>query len=111
MLVTTTLNVEGERVVRYLGIVRGVTVRSPTIAQGLLGKLANIIGGRIAAYTRMCEEARRQAFASMLLEAEGLGATAVIGVRYDASALEQSATEVLCYGTAVVTQDLSTPPV
>jgi uncharacterized protein YbjQ (UPF0145 family) len=78
-------------------------VRAPTIAQGFVGGLKNIIGGRIGAYAEMCEQARQQAYDSMLEHARQLGANAIVGVRYDASEVvsKGSATEVLCYGTAV----------
>lgn len=106
MIVTTTLDVEGYSITEYKGLVRGITVRSPTIAQGLLGGLKSIIGGRIGAYTEMCEQARQHAYDSMLEHAQQLGANAIVGVRYDASEVgsQDSATEVLCYGTAVVIQ-------
>jgi uncharacterized protein YbjQ (UPF0145 family) len=104
MFVTTTLEIEGYRIREYRGIVRGIIVRSPTIAQGILGGLKNIIGGQIGAYTEMCEQARKQAFDLMMQHAEELGANAVIGFKYDASEIGQSATEVLCYGTAVVVE-------
>jgi len=102
--VTTTFNIDGYRIAEYKGIVRGIIVRAPTIAQGIVGGLKNIIGGRIGAYTEMCEQAREQAYDSMLDHALELGANAVVGVRYDASEVvsKGSATEVLCYGTAVV---------
>src|SRR5438046_5818471 len=108
MLVTTTLNVEGSRIVEYKGLVRGIIVRAPTISQGFVGGLKNIIGGRIGAYTEMCEQARQQAYDSMLQHAQAVGANAIVGVRYDASEVvsKGSATEVLCYGTAVVIQKL-----
>jgi uncharacterized protein YbjQ (UPF0145 family) len=104
MIVTTTLDVEGYRITEYKGIVRGITVRSPTITQGLLGGLKSIIGGRIGAYTEMCEQARQHAYEAMVAHAEGLGANAIVGVRYDASDVgsQDAASEVLCYGTAVV---------
>jgi len=104
MQVTTTFTIEGYRIVEYRGLVRGITVRAPTIAQGIVGGLKNIIGGRIGAYTEMCEQAREQAYESMLEHAEEVGANAIVGVRYDASEVVSrgSATEVLCYGTAVV---------
>lgn len=104
MIVTTTLDIEGYRIAEYKGLVRGITVRSPTIAQGLLGGLKSIIGGKIGAYTEMCEQARQHAYDSMLQHAQQLGANAIVGVRYDASEVgsQDSATEVLCYGTAVV---------
>ena len=106
MFVTTTFDIEGYRITEYKGLVRGITVRSPTIAQGFLGGLTSIIGGRIGAYTEMCEQARQHAYDALVAHAEQLGANAIVGVRYDASDVgsQQSATEVLCYGTAVVVQ-------
>lgn len=102
--VSTTFSFEGYRIKEYKGVVRGIIVRSPTIVQGLFGGLKGIIGGRIGAYTEMCEQARQQAFDLMLQHAREMGANAVVGFRYDASEVVSrlSATEVLCYGTAVV---------
>jgi uncharacterized protein YbjQ (UPF0145 family) len=104
MFITTTFNFDGYRIAEYKGLVRGITVRAPTIAQGIIGGLKNLIGGQIGAYTEMCEQARQQAYDSMLQHAQALGANAIVGVRYDASEVvsKGSATEVLCYGTAVV---------
>lgn len=104
MIVSTTFQIEGYEIAEYLGIVRGITVRSPTIAQGILGGLKSIIGGRIGAYVEMCEQARLHAYESMVEHAQALGANAIIGVSYDASDMgsQQAATEVLCYGTAVI---------
>jgi uncharacterized protein YbjQ (UPF0145 family) len=104
MLVTTTFEVEGHEVAEYKGIVRGIVVRSPTIAQGIMGGLKNLIGGRIGAYTEMCEQTREQAYEVMIGHAKQLGADAIVGARYDASSVEPQggAVEVLCYGTAVV---------
>jgi uncharacterized protein YbjQ (UPF0145 family) len=106
MFVTTTFTIEGYDIVDYKGIVRGIIVRSPTIAQGIMGGLKNIVGGHIGAYTEMCEMARQQAYDLLLEHATQLGANAIVGVRYDASEVVStgSATEVLCYGTAVVIQ-------
>lgn len=108
MTVTTTLNIDGYRVREYRGVVRGIIVRAPTITQGILGGLKSIIGGRIGAYTEMCEQARQQAYDLLIQHAEQLGANAVVGLRYDASNVggRESATEVLCYGTAVVIEPL-----
>jgi uncharacterized protein YbjQ (UPF0145 family) len=108
MIVTTTLNVDGYHVREYKGVVRGIIVRAPTISQGILGGLKSIIGGRIGAYTEMCEQARQQAYDLLIQHAQQLGANAVLGLRYDASEVvgRESATEVLCYGTAVVTEPL-----
>lgn len=102
--VTTTFTIEGHRIVEYRGVVRGIIVRSPTIIQGILGGLKNFIGGKIGAYTQMCEQTREQAFELMIQHAREMGANAVIGFRYDASDIggQTAATEVLCYGTAVV---------
>lgn len=108
MLVSTTMEIEGYRIVDYRGMVRGVIVRSPTIVQGFMGGLKNIIGGNIGAYTEMCEQARQQAYDVMVAHARELGANAVLGMRYDASDIgtgRSPATEVLCYGTAVVIQE------
>ena len=102
MLVTTTFTIEGFRIREYKGVVRGIIVRSPTIAQGILGGLKNIIGGKIGAYTRMCEQARQQAYELLEEHAQEVGANAILGLRYDASDVADAATEVLCYGTAVV---------
>lgn len=104
MPVTTTFTIEGYKIKEYKGVVRGIIVRAPTIAQGFLGGLKNIIGGRIGAYTEMCEQARQQAYDLLLEHARELGANAIVGLRYDASEVvsKGSATEVLCYGTAVV---------
>jgi uncharacterized protein YbjQ (UPF0145 family) len=104
--VTTTFTIDGYKIVQYLGVVRGLIVRSPTIAQGFLGGLKSIIGGNIGAYTDMCEQTREQAFNLLVQHAMSLGANAVVGFRYDASEIGGgrgvSATEVLCYGTAVI---------
>ncbi len=108
MFITTTFSFDGYRIVQYKGLVRGIIVRAPTITQGIFGGLKNIIGGRIGAYTEMCEQARQQAYDSMLQHARELGANAIVGVRYDAAEVvsQGSATEVLCYGTAVVIEPL-----
>jgi uncharacterized protein YbjQ (UPF0145 family) len=106
MPVTTTFTIEGYRIEQYLGVVRGLTVRSPTIAQGFFGGLKSIVGGNIAPYTEMCEQTRQQAYDLLVDHARALGANAVVGLRYDASEIGGgrgvAATEVLCYGTAVV---------
>jgi uncharacterized protein YbjQ (UPF0145 family) len=101
--VTTTFTIEGYRIVRYHGVVRGLIVRAPTIAQGIVGGLKSIIGGRIGAYTEMCEQTRQQAYELMIDHARAVGANAVVGFRYDASEIggAAKASEVLCYGTAV----------
>lgn len=107
MHVTTTFSIEGQRITEYKGLVRGIVVRAPTIGQGILGGLKAIIGGQIGAYAEMCEQARQQAYERLLQHAKEVGANAVLGVRYESSEVgsrQGSATEVLCYGTAVVIQ-------
>ena len=108
IVVTTTFTVEGYRVKEYRGVVRGIIVRAPTISQGILGGLKSIVGGRIGAYTQMCEQTRQQAYEIMIDHARAVGANAVLGMRYDAGevASKFSATEVLCYGTAAVIEQV-----
>ena len=103
MLASTTFEIPGYEIVEHKGLVRGIIVRSPTISQGIMGGLKNIIGGKIGAYTTMCEQTRGQAYDDMEQHAAALGANAIIGIRYDASSVEPkgAAVEVLCYGTAV----------
>ncbi len=109
MQVTTTFDIQGHEIMEYKGIVRGLIVRSPTIAQGFLGGLKNIIGGNIGAYIEMCEQARQQAYDEIIRHARAMGANAILGFRYDATELggNVAATEVLCYGTAVVVRKLA----
>ena len=107
--VTTTFELPGLRIVECKGVVRGIVVRSPTLLQGFLGGLKTMIGGRIGAYTAMCEQTREQAYEEMVNHAIGLGANAIVGMRYDGSTVEtgtSGATEVLCYGTAVRVEPL-----
>jgi uncharacterized protein YbjQ (UPF0145 family) len=101
MIVTTGNEVAGRAVTSYLGVVRGIVVRSPNIAQGLLGGLKQIVGGNIEQYARVCERARQDAFDRMVAHAEQLGADALVAVRYDATEFVTGTTEVLAYGTAV----------
>ena len=106
LLTTTTFSIDGYRIVEYKGLVRGIVVRSPTIGQGFFGGLKQIVGGQIGAFAEMCEQARSQAYELLLQHARDLRANAVVGVRYESSEVgrQGSATEVLCYGTAVVIQ-------
>lgn len=103
-MTTTTFTLDGFRVTRSLGVVRGITVRSRSIIGTLGGSLQTLIGGNITIFTELCEKTRAEAFDMMVRHAEQIGANAVIGVRYDATELLQGVTEVLCYGTAVTVQ-------
>ena len=99
---TTTFSFEGHRIVEYKGLVRGLVVRAPTIAQGIMGGLKSVVGGKIGAYREMCESVRQEALDDLLTHAAEVGGNAVVGMRYESSDLGNSATEVICYGTAVV---------
>ena len=87
---------------RNLGVVRGITVRSRSIFGTIGGSLQTLVGGNITLFTELCEKTRNEAFDMMLTHARGIGANAVVGVRYDATEVMQGVTEVLCYGTAVI---------
>jgi len=99
---TTTFDFNDHNIAEYKGMVRGIVVRAPTISQGIVGGLKKIVGGRIGAYREMCEQARGEALEHMLEHAAEVGANAVVGLRYESSDVVDTATEVLCYGTAVV---------
>lgn len=101
MIITTGNEVSGKEIVKYLGIVRGLTVRAPRIGQGLAGGFQSIFGGHNDAYTAVCETARQHAYDLLVAHAKEMGADAVIGMRYDATEFAQGITEVLAYGTAV----------
>ena len=103
-MVTTTLDLAGYRIVRQLGIVRGLTVRSRSIVGNLGGWLPPLFGRNITIYTALCEQARAETYRQMCKHANGLGANAIVGMRYDATELMAGLTEVLCYGTAVVVE-------
>ncbi len=101
IIVTTGAEVAGYEIAAYLGVVRGIVVRAPNIAQGLVGGLKQFIGGNISEYAEVCESARADAYRLMVQHAQEMQADAVIGMRYDATEFMQGATEVLAYGTAV----------
>ncbi len=100
--VTTAFDLPGLRVMRNLGVVRGITVRSRSVVGNMVGGLQTIFGGNITVYTELCEHARQEAFDLMMQHADAMGANAIIGVRYDANEVMDGVTEVLAYGTAVV---------
>ena len=106
-MVTTAFVLDGFKVARTLGVVRGITVSSRSIFGTLGGALHTIVGGNITAFTRLCETARAEAFEIMVQHASEIGANAIIGMRYDATELMNGVTEVLAYGTAVVVEPIS----
>jgi uncharacterized protein YbjQ (UPF0145 family) len=101
-MTTTTFDLDGYKVKKNLGVVRGIVVRSRSVFGTIGGMLHTLIGGNITLFTDLCEKTREEAFDMMVSHAEEIGANAVIGVRYDATELMGGVTEVLCYGTAVV---------
>jgi uncharacterized protein YbjQ (UPF0145 family) len=103
-MVTTQFELDGYRVVRTLGVVRGITVRSRSIFGTIGAGLQTLVGGNITLLTNLCEKTRSEAFDLMLQHAGDLGANAVLGARYDATEVMQGVTEVLAYGTAVVVE-------
>lgn len=105
--VTTAQDLPGCRIVRSLGIVRGITVRSRSVVGNLGATLQTLVGGNISIYTELCEKAREEAFELMLQHAAVMGAHAVVGMRYDANDVAQGVTEVLAYGTAVRIETLA----
>jgi len=101
---TTAFGLAGQRIARELGTVRGIVVRSRSVVGNIGAGLQTLFGGDITIYTELCEHARQDAFERMCAHASGLGANAVIGVRYDATDIAAGVTEVLCYGTAVIVE-------
>jgi uncharacterized protein YbjQ (UPF0145 family) len=107
MMVSTTNDVTGFKIVRHLGIVRGITVRSRSVVGNLVGGLQSIFGGQIGAYLDLAETSRQEAFDHMCAHATQAGANAVVGMRYDANEIMDGITEVLAYGTAVWVEPLA----
>ena len=106
-MVTTQFELDGFKVVRTLGVVRGIIVRSRSIFGTIGASLQTIVGGNISLFTQLCEKTRADAFDLMLLHAGELGGNAVVGARYDATEVMQGVTEVLAYGTAVFVEPVS----
>jgi uncharacterized protein YbjQ (UPF0145 family) len=100
--VTTAFGIDGYRVARNLGMVRGITVRSRSVVGSIGAAFQQLGGGNISLYTELAEHAREEAYQLMLQHAAAMGGNGVLGVRYDATEMSQGVTEVICYGTAVV---------
>ncbi len=107
MMVTTSLELPGYRIVRNYGIVRGIIVRSRSLLGSIGAGLQTIIGGNITILTELCENTREEAYELMMQHAAEHGANAVIAMRYDATEIMQGVTEVLAYGTAVQVERIS----
>jgi len=103
-MTTTAFALDGFKIAKNLGVVRGITVRSRSIVGTIGGGLQTLVGGNITLFTTLCEKTRAEAFEMMVAHAQELGANAVLGIRYDATELMSGVTEVLCYGTAVIVE-------
>lgn len=103
-MTSTTFSLHGHRVIRNLGVVRGITVRSRSVIGTFGASIQTLFGGNISLLTELCEHAREEAYNKMWQHALQMGANAVIGLRYDATEVMQGVSEVLCYGTAVVVE-------
>ena len=104
MLLSTTDEIDGKRIVKHLGLVRGNTIRARNIGRDILAILKNIVGGEISDYTKLMAESREQSIDRMVEDAKGLGANAIVGIRFSTSEVMASAAEILVYGTAVVVE-------
>ena len=102
--ITTAFELPGKRIVKNLGLVKGITVRSRSIVGSIGAALQTIVGGNITLLTALCEKTRQDAYELMVKHAEELGANAIISVDYDATEIMSGVTEVLCYGTAVIVE-------
>ncbi len=105
MLIVTTNDAPGYRVVKTLGLVRGITVRSRNAISDMVGGLQSMLGGRVETYVKLAEASRAEALQEMVEHAQAMGANAVIGMRYEANEIMEGVTEVLAYGTAVVVEE------
>ena len=101
-MVTTALELPGYRVIRNIGIVRGIVVRSRSVVGNIAGGLQSLFGGNISIYTNLCERTRTEAYQMMCEQANANGANAILMMRYDANEIFNGVTEVICYGSAVV---------
>ena len=103
-LITTSNELEGYKIVKHLGLVRGVTVRSRSVLGNIAGGFQSLFGGQLSIYVELCENAREEAYQLLIQHAQVMGANAIIAMRYDADEIMQGITEVLAYGTAVVVE-------
>jgi len=106
-LITTSTSLEGYRITKQLGLVRGITVRSRSVLGNIAGSFMTIFGGKSAIYTELCENAREEAYQLMINHGKQLGCNAIINMRYDANEVMNGLTEVLAYGTAVVVEKIN----
>jgi uncharacterized protein YbjQ (UPF0145 family) len=105
-LITTSNYLEGYRVTKHLGIIRGITVRSRSIFGNIAGGFQTLLGGKISIYAELCEKTREEAYQLMIQHANERGANAIINMRYDANEVMNGVTEVLAYGSAVIVEKI-----
>ncbi|MFP5039939.1 YbjQ family protein [Parasediminibacterium sp. JCM 36343] len=105
-LITTSTHLEGYKVTKQLGLVRGITVRSRSILGNMAGGFMTLFGGKSSIYTELCENAREEAYQLMIQHGKEMGCNAIINMRYDANEVMDGVTEVLAYGTAVVVEKI-----
>jgi uncharacterized protein YbjQ (UPF0145 family) len=106
-LITTSNALEGYKIVKHLGVIRGITVRSRSLVGNFAGGLQSLFGGRLSVYVELCENARQEAYHLLIQHAQAIGANAIVAMRYDANEVMQGITEVLAYGTAVVVEKVT----
>jgi uncharacterized protein YbjQ (UPF0145 family) len=105
-LITTAGNLEGYKITKHLGVVRGITVRSRSVLGNMAGSFQTFFGGKITIYEELCEKTREEAYHQMIKHAQSKGANAIINMRYDANEVMDGVNEVLAYGTAVVVEKI-----
>lgn len=106
MLTATTNDLQGYHIVRHIGLVRGITVRSRNVVSDTIGGFQSMLGGRVETYVKLAESARQEAFEELVKHAKGAGANAILAIRYESNDIMAGVTEVLAYGTAVVVEPL-----
>jgi uncharacterized protein YbjQ (UPF0145 family) len=105
MLTSTTNDISGHRIVRHIGVVRGITVRSRNLVSDAIGGVQSMLGGRVGAYVKLAEVSRQDAFEQLIEHARAAGGNAILAIRYESNEIMPGVTEVLAYGTAVVVEE------
>ena len=105
-LITTSNHLEGYRIIKHLGMIRGITVRSRSLLGNIGGGIQSLFGGKLSIYVELCEKTREEAYQLMLQHANERGANAIVNMRYDANEVMAGINEVLAYGTAVVVEKI-----
>ncbi|MBZ0114128.1 MAG: YbjQ family protein [Thermoanaerobaculia bacterium] len=105
MIIATTETIAGKRIVKTLGMVRGNTIRARHLGKDIMATLRNMVGGEVSEYTKLLGEAREQAIDRLVEDAEGLGANAIVSIRFQTTEVMKAAAELLAYGTAVIVED------